>query len=398
VQFSAQHNLGVAVQSTGHGIGRWADGCMLIRTSKLDDVQVDANQRTAYIGAGNKWGAVLEKAQSVGLAPLLGSSPEVGVAGYTLGGGMGWLARKYGLALDSVNFFDVITADSQQLRISERENPDLFWAMRGGGGAFAALAGMQIRLYPVTTVYAGNLIYAPEDASEVFSRYREWVKDVPDELTSSIVLMNFPPFEMVPEIFRGKTFAFVRGCWCGDLAAGEQLLDYWRSWKKPVYDFWSPIPFSQAATISNDPVDPMPSFSNSAWLKDLDDETIATVIDYTLPKGGPPALVFSEVRHAGGAIARVPAETNAYSNRQALFNLEMIGINPIVQEHSTRLLGELKSHLTGGVYMNFLEGENVVARTREAYPPQTFKRLQAIKAEYDPNNMFRFGFGIEPQG
>ena len=404
VKFAAEQNLGVAVQSTGHGIGRRADECLLIRTHKMDSVEVDAVQRTAYIEAGTKWGAVLEKAHAVGLAPLLGSSPEVGVAGYTLGGGMGWLARKYGLALDSVDYFDVVTADGKQLRISESEHADLFWAMRGGGGSFAALVGMQIRLYPISSVYSGNLVYAPEDAREVFARYREWVKDAPDELTSSFVLMNFPPLDLVPEMFRGKSFAMVRGCWCGEVEKGEQLLSFWRDWKAPVYDLWSEIPFSQAATISNDPVDPMPSFSNGAWMKDIDDEAIATIVDRTLPKGGPPALVFTEVRHAGGAIARISSDANAYGNRQAQFNLNMIAMTPTPEMHSQVLgytqefLEDLRSHLTGGVYMNFVEGENMLERTREGYLPESYQRLREIKTKYDAGNMFHFGFGIEPLG
>lgn len=404
VQFASQQNLGVAVQSTGHGVAHPANGCLLIRTFRMTGVQVDAKRRTAYVEAGAKWDKVLEKAQGVGLAPLLGSSPDVGVAGYTLGGGMGWLARKYGLAVDSVNSFDVITADGRQLHISDSEHSDLFWSMCGGGGSFAVLVGMEIQLYPVTKVYAGNLVYAPEDARQVVARYREWIKNLPDEMTSSIVLMNFPPMETVPEMFRGKSFVMVRGCWCGTLEEGEQLLNSWRDWKVPVHDFWGELPFSQAATISNDPVDPIPSFSNGAWMKDLDDRAVDTLIDYALPNGGPPALVFSEVRHAGGVISRVDSNANAYSNREALFNLNMIGVTPTteaynqVEAHTFKFLQALEPHLTGGVYMNFLGGENAVERTKAAYPSETFQRLREIKTKYDPGNMFQYGFGIEPLG
>ena len=404
VQYAGQQNLGVAVQSTGHGIAYPANGCLLIRTSRMAEVQVDTERRTATVEAGAKWEKVLEKAEAVGLAPLLGSSPDVGVAGYTLGGGMGWLGRKYGLAVDSVNSMDVITADGRQLTISDGEHNDLFWSMRGGGGSFAVLAGMEIKLYPVTTVYAGNLVYAPEDARQVVARYREWIKDLPDEMTSSIVLMNFPPMETVPEMFRGKSFVMVRGCWCGALEEGEQLLSSWRDWKAPVHDFWGELPFNQAAVISNDPVDPVPSFSNGAWMKDLDDGAVETLIDYTFPAGGPPALVFSEVRHAGGAISRVDSNANAYSNREALFNLNMIGVTPTpevysrVEAYTDNFLQALEPHLTGGVYMNFLGGENAVERTKAAYPSETFKRLREIKTKYDPGNMFRYGFGIEPLG
>lgn len=402
VGFASQQGLGVALQSTGHGVGRRADGCVLIRTSGLGSVQVEGSSSTAYVESGVQWGAVLAQAQEQGLAPLLGSSPDVGVAGYTLGGGLGWLGRKYGLALDSVNYFDVVTADGQQRRVSDSENSDLFWAMRGGGGGFAALAGMEIKLYPVSVVYAGNLIYPPEIAREAFSRYREWVAGAPDELTSSIVLMNFPPLEMVPEMFRGKSFVFVRGCWCGDKSEGERLLSYWRDWKEPLQDMWAEIPFSQAATISNDPVDPMPSYSDGAWLSGLDDGALEKIIEYTLPRGGPPQLVFTEVRHAGGAISRVDPDSNAYSNREAQFSLDMIGLvmEPgalqSLSAYTAKFREELAPFLTGGVYMNFLDGEGVKQRTPEGFTESKLKRLREIKTKYDPENLFGYGFAIDP--
>src|SRR5690606_18565190 len=154
--------------------------------------------QTAWIEAGMQWGEVLEAAQAVGLAPLLGSSPHVGVVGYTLGGGMGWLARKYGLAADSVRRFEVVTADGRLLQASASENSDLFWALRGGSGAFAIVTGMEIQLYPVTTVYAGNLFYPAESAKQALQFFRDWTATIPDEMTSSIALANFPPLPQVP--------------------------------------------------------------------------------------------------------------------------------------------------------------------------------------------------------
>jgi hypothetical protein len=209
--------------------------------------------------------------------------------------------------------------------------------------------------------------------------------------------------DMVPEIFRGKSFVIVRGCWCGELSDGEELLSYWREWKQPRHDFWGEIPFSQAATISNDPVDPMPSYFNGAWMSDLGDGAVTAIIDRTLPKGGPPALVFVEVRHAGGAVSRVDPDANAYSHRESELVLEIIGLTPTpeafqkIEAYISAMLAELSPHLTGGVYMNFLEGDRVEKRVRDAYPPDKFQRLQQIKARYDPGNMFRFGFGIKPQ-
>lgn len=184
VRFASMQDLSIAVQATGHGVIREASDSLLIVTSQMTNVRVDPNTRTAWIGAGVKWGRVLAQTQAVGLAPLLGSSPDVGAVGYTLGGGMGWLARKYGLSADSVNRFELVTADGKIVTASKDENTDLFWGLRGGGGNFGVITGMEIRLYPVTTVYGGNLFYPVQKAKEVFTHYRQWIADAPDELTS----------------------------------------------------------------------------------------------------------------------------------------------------------------------------------------------------------------------
>jgi FAD/FMN-containing dehydrogenase len=273
VRFADAQNLGVAVKATGHGTIHEANDSLLIDTSQMTDVRVNAAALTAWVSAGVKWGRVLEQTQAVGLAPLLGSSPDVGAVGYTLGGGMGWLARKYGLSTDSVNYFELVTADGQRVRASAQENADLFWGLRGGGGNFGVVTGMEIRLYPVNMVYGGNLFYPISLAKEVYTHYRSWIANAPDELTSSIVLMNFPPVPAVPEFLRGQSFVMVRGLYSGPIEEGEKLLEYWRAWQPPLVDGFKAMPFSQVAAVSNDPLDPMPSLSSGAWLKDLSDET-----------------------------------------------------------------------------------------------------------------------------
>jgi FAD/FMN-containing dehydrogenase len=180
VRFADAQDLSIAVQATGHGVIREASDSLLLVTSQLTDVRVDPSTRTAWVSAGAKWGRVLAQTQPFGLAPLLGSSPDVGAIGYTLGGGMGWLARKYGLSTDSVNRFELVTADGEIIRASREENADLSWGLRGGGGNFGVVTGMEIRLYPVTTVYAGNLYYPAQNAREVYAHYRQWIATAPD--------------------------------------------------------------------------------------------------------------------------------------------------------------------------------------------------------------------------
>jgi hypothetical protein len=400
MRFAKGAGLAVAVQSTGHGVVRPANDSLLILTSEMKEIDVDPASQTAWVGAGAKWGMVLEKTQPFGLAPLLGSSPDVGVVGYTLGGGLGWLGRKYGLAADSVRFFEVVTADGRLVHASEAENSDLFWGLRGGGGSLGVVTGMEIGLYPVKAVYGGNLFYPIELASEVFGRYRDWIGSIPDELTSSVLIMNFPPIPEVPESLRGQSFAMVRGCYCGPLEEGEALLQSWRSWRTPLVDDFKAVPFADVATISNDPVDPLPGFSSGAWLRELSDQAIDLLIRYGYGCGNSDRSPFAvtEVRHAGGVISRVRVDTSAYSNREATLLLQLIGMAPTpeIYRHLQQMTGELKQelqpYLTGGVYLNLLSREESQQRVESGYTPEAFQRLTALKAEYDPENRLRSGF------
>ena len=403
VRFAREENLGIAIQSTGHGVVRPANGGLLIITSRMTNVHVDPDAQTAWVEAGVKWGAVLEKAQAVGLAPLLGSSPDVGVVGYTLGGGMGWLARKHGMAADSVLVFELVTADGRLVRASASENSDLYWALRGGGGgSFGIVTGMEIQLYPVATVYGGNLIYPASMAKAVMMRYRDWIANAPDELTSAIVLMNFPPIPEVPEFLRGKSAVMVRGCYAGPVEEGEALIQPWLDWQAPLANMWRAMPFAEVATISNDPEDPMPTMATGAWMRVLSDAAIDTLIEYGVSVDGSSPLVITEIRHTGGAIARGDKNAGAFGNRDASLVLNLIGATPTpearehMERHTQAMKDALRPAMTGGVYLNFLDGAEVIERTPDAYLPDSYRRLMAVKASYDPENLFRFGFNIPP--
>lgn len=402
VRFAGAQHLQVAVTGTGHGVIRNANDCLLLDTSPLAGVYMDVASQTAWIGAGTKWDTVLKATQEVGLAPLLGSSPDVGAVGYTLGGGMGWLARKYGLSTDSVNYFQVVTAAGQQVQASAAENSDLFWGLRGGGGNFGVVTGLEIRLYPVKTVYGGNLFYPVDSAGEAFTRFREWIANAPDELTASFVLMNFPPLPEVPEFLRGQSFVMIRGCYCGPVEQGEALLQPWREWKTPLVDDFKVMPFADVATISNDPRDPFPALSSGAWLGDLSDQVVETLIRYVIPRNGPPLLIFSEIRHAGGAISAVDPRSTAYSHREAQYSLQVLSAvpTPEIYAGASQYIAQLKQaltpHLHGGVYMNFLEGQEARERTRQGFSTEAYARLQMLKTQYDPQNMFGYSYDISP--
>ncbi|MGH2992456.1 MAG: FAD-binding oxidoreductase, partial [Solirubrobacterales bacterium] len=186
VTFAGEHGLGVVTQGTGHGAGslEWADDVLLVKTERLNGIEVDPDGQRARVEAGVLWRDALDAAQDHGLAGLTGSSPDVGVVGYTIGGGVGWLGRRYGLACNSVHAIELVTADGEQRRVDAGAEPELFWALRGGGGGFGVVTAIEIGLYPISEVYAGNLIFAGEDGREVFQRYREWAAGAPDEVTS----------------------------------------------------------------------------------------------------------------------------------------------------------------------------------------------------------------------
>lgn len=404
VRFARARGLRVAVQATGHGVARPADGAVLIVTSRLDEVTIDPEARTAYVSAGATWGAVLAPAQAHGLAPLLGSSPGVGAIGYTLGGGMGWLARRHGLASDHVLAFDLVTPDGIEVRASADEQPSLFWALKGGGGGtLGVVTGMLIRLVPVATVYAGNLLYPASMAREVLARWRHWIKGVGDELTSSVCLMNFPPLDEVPEPLRGQSFAIVRGCWSGDLAEGQALIDGWRTWRAPAIDLWGPMPFTEIATVSNDPVDPTPAMVTTEWFDHLPDQAIDVLTRATFPTAGPPTLVFSELRHAGGAVARNADAAANDRGRSGEIVLQLLGVvmdaeqGLAVEAHLRQTRRALAPFVTGAAYLNFCEGREKQERTRDAFSAEHLRRAQGVKAALDDEDRFCHGLGLSPR-
>lgn len=396
VRVADGHDLGVGVQSTGHGVAAALDGDLLVVTSRLRELAVDTDRCTVRVGAGLTWGPVLEAAQRHGLAPLLGSSPNVGVVGYSLGGGLGWLARRYGLAADSIVSVEMVAGSGASVVASDDEHPDLFAALRGGGGgSLGIVTAIELRLFPVTDVYGGNLLWPSEDAAEVLDHYADFAGTAPEDFTSSVVLMNYPPLPQVPEPVRGRSFVILRGCHAGDLDEGRRLVDDWRAWKAPALDLFGPMPFSDVASISNDPVSPMPFHGSGMWLRTLDRRAADAMMRFTLPAGGPPPLVFSELRHVGGAVGRGGA-LSVYGNRDRELLLNMVGVVPgpeaaAAHHHHLAAYREALADLDAGAYLNFVEGDERRARLADALTTDGSEALRRAKATFDPENRFRFG-------
>lgn len=403
---AAEHGLAVAVQATGHGVTVPADeDCLLIATTALDGVRVDAEAGTATVGGGAAWSRVLDAAQEHGLAPLMGSAPHVGAVGYTLGGGFGWLGRKHGLAVDGVRSLRVALADGRIVTTSPSNEPELFWAMCGAGaGTLGVVVEMTIALVPVADVYAGNLFYPLDAAREVFDFYRAWLDGVPEEMTSAFNITAFPPLEAVPEPLRGRTFVVVRGCHAGEAGAGAALLDEWRRRREPLMDTWGRLPFARSAEISQDPVDPVPAGSSGRWLRSLDDGVLDAMLDAVVGGDGPSPMLFAEARHAGGAIGR-PNPSVSFAARDAEHSLELVGLiaTPEADTELERRFADAWRRVAPNLadlpgYVNFADGQERVQTARQAFDDERWQRLAAVKRRYDPAGLFGNGLSLDGEG
>lgn len=401
VDFARDHTLQVAATNTGHGIALPADNNMLIDVSLMNEVKIDTEKQTAWIEAGAKWSHVLDKAQNVGLAPLMGSSTDTGAIGYTLGGGMGWLARKFGLSVDNVLSYDIVTANGKCLHVSKDENQDLFWGLSGAGAAFGLVTAMEIRLFPVDTVYAGSLMYPSENAREVFTRYKEVIKDLDNEWTTSIMIMNLPNLPFIPEVMQGKSVIMLHGCSVCSAEEGFDFVDYWLNWEQPMENHFQTMPFRDIDKVSDDPKEPSASMATNIILKELSKNVIDILIDKVIPEEGQPTpLLIAQVHQVGGAVAEIDKDAMAFSQHDAPLILKLLGTTPTPEtkaafrEIADSIRIELQPYSQEGVYLNFLTGDEKWNRTKQAFPASVYDKLIYLKKEYDPENMFAFGLNI----
>jgi FAD/FMN-containing dehydrogenase len=403
VRLARDEGLGVGVMATGHGVGAPCDGGVLVNTSRMRGVRVDPVSRTARVEAGALWADVISKAQAHGLAALAGSAPHVGVVGYTVGGGFGWLGRKYGLNASSVTGADVVTADGELSRPSADENEDLFWGLKGGGGNFGIVTSLEFRLYPLATVYGGAVFYPVEKAREVLEAYARWSVGLPDEMTTAFAFLSVPPLPFLPQPLRGRSVVVVRGCYCGERPEhGEELFRPVREGLGgPIMDTFGGMPVAAMGAISRDPVDPMGVVQHAELLSDLSPGAIDALVGVAGAGSGPPLLMV-EIRQLGGALARSQEHPNPMGRGDARFSMNAIGATPTpevaenVRTHLARLVEATRRYRTGETFLNFMEVDPAEDRVRAAYPPEDWERLVALKGEHDPNNLFRFNRNIPP--
>jgi FAD/FMN-containing dehydrogenase len=392
VAFARESGLRVNVQGTGHNalpLGDMSD-TLLIRTSRMRGVEIDAAGRRARVQAGALWEDVVPRVSEMGLAALHGSSPDVGIAGYSLGGGIGYLGRRYGIQTNSVTAIELVTAEGDHVRADAEHDADLFWALRGGGGNFGVVTALEFRLYPVESLYAGVMVWPWERGDEVLSRWAEWTQDAPEEITSMARLMQIPDMDGVPDFIRGRDIAIVNAAYLGDEADGAKVLQPLRE-LGPDTDLFGMMPPVGLANLHGDPEEPVPAASDTLMLDALPQGAIDTVMEHAGP-GSNTSLMFAELRHLGGALGRSGEGHGALAKLDGDYVLFAAGIAPTpeiaaaVEHDARRLVETVSGYGHGGRYLNFTEHR---VDTRSAYPAEVYDRLRKIRTQVDPEALFR---------
>ncbi|MFD4432711.1 FAD-binding oxidoreductase [Nocardia sp. NPDC058497] len=395
VEYAARQGLPVAVQATGHGLSVAADRGVLITTRRMDAIAIDPRARTARIGAGVRAGALVEAAAVHGLAPLNGSSPSVGVVGYVLGGGLGLLAREFGYAADHVRSIELVTADGRMRTLTPAD--ELFGAVLGSGGNFGVVTGLELDLVPVAEVYGGQLIFDTPLVDTALETWRRWTATLPDTLTSTIAAVTFPDIPPVPEPLRGRHVASIRIAFHGPAEDGERLVAPLRAIGDRLRDDLRTMPYTESHTIHSDPDFPHAYAATNALLTELTADGLAALRDLTAPGGPVEAVV--DIRHLGGALRRGTGV--AVDHREAGYVVRVItdaGVGDAAPA-GPAAVREALAPWTIGHSLNFLYGAGAAAnaaQTEAGYAPDTYTRLVAAKAKYDPHNMFRFNRNIAP--
>lgn len=391
VRFAKRAGLRVAPQGTSHNgwpLGPLRD-TILLRTTRMKGVTIDTERRVARAQAGAVWGDVTPLLEGTGLAALHGSSPTVGIVGYSLGGGIGWQARKHGMQANSVTAIEIVDAHGELLRATADQNADLFWALRGGGGNFGVVTAIEFKLHRTPAVYAGAMFWPVEQAAEVFERWSEMLPQLPDEITSAARVLAFPPLDDVPEFLRGRKMAVIDGAVLGDGELGERLLAPLRE-LEPEIDTFAEVDPSALAHLHMDPEDPMPYLTGHMLLDELPGDGLAALIEAATAEDSPLAVV--ELRHMGGALHRTAPGHGARATMDGDLLLFVVGgvMEPgaeiAVNAAIERTLATVVDWKSTTSYLNFIEEP---ATADEFFDPRTLERLRLVKSEYDPHNLIK---------
>ena len=397
VNFARAENLAVAVRGGGHNVAGNAvcDDGLMVDMSRMKGIRVDPARRTARAEPGVIWREFDRETQAFGLATTGGQISTAGIAGLTLGGGWGYLARKHGLSCDNLVSADIVTADGRLLTASATENADLFWGLRGGGGNFGVVTSFEYQLHPVGPVFAGIVAYPIQKARAVLGLFREVTSTAPEELAFDIVLITLPD---------GTPIVGMNICYNGPAAQGEKVVKPLRSAGSPVLDQIGPIPYTAAQQLL-DGFYPkgLQSYWKSSFMKKISDQAIDTMVDYCSKRPSP--MCHGLIEHQlGGAVRRTNGDATAFAHRDAEYSFMALGVCTEASDAAKcinwgrEFWGAMKDSFTGGVYVNYLgqEGDEGVERVKAAYGPEKYARLLALKKEFDPQNLFRYNQNIKP--
>ena len=400
ITFAREQHMEVSVRSGGHSIAGYGtnDGGLVIDLSLMKAITVDPEQRIARIEPGLTWGEVANTLQPHGLALTSGDVASVGVGGLLLGGGIGWMVRKHGLAIDRLRAVELVTADGQFLRASAGEHAELFWGLRGGGGNFGVATAFEVDLHPAGIILGGAVFYDAAEAERILRAYAPYTASAPDELTTIVMFMAAPPAPFIPPDKQGTAVVAILVCYTGDLAEGARVVAPLRTLGTPIADLISPMPYPALFALTEEgTIRGLRHAVRSLFLRTLSDEVIHTIVEEAAAIMSPMTLV--EVRVLGGAMSRVPADATAFAHRDKQALVMVTNFGPLADAEPARVRTEqiwqaLRPYASG-VYVNFL-GDEGERRVREAYPPATYARLAALKKRYDPTNLFHLNQNIPP--
>lgn len=404
ITFAREHALELAVRSGGHSLAWYSivEGGVVLDLSLMKTIKIDPETRMARLGAGLTWGEVAAALHPYGLGLSSGDNATVGIGGLALGGGIGWFARKYGLTIDHVRSIEVVTADGEVVTASATEHPDLFWAMRGGGGNFGVATAFEVETHPAGMVYGGAIFYDAREAATILPAYARYASSAPDELTSMALVMGAPPAPFIPPDLQGKPVVGIALVYSGDFEEGNRVVDPLRKLGTPLVDIVGPMPYPAIFQFTDDAsVYGIRQYTRSVMV-DAADEALISALLASGATDIPSEHALFQLRILGGAVKRGDASSAAFAQRErgALVLAVVYGYDEADTERheawSDRQYEAMRPFGTGA-YLGFMM-EDGQERIGEVYPPATLERLRQVKRRYDPTNVFRHNLNIEPAG
>ncbi|PVG83973.1 FAD-linked oxidase [Nocardioides gansuensis] len=391
VRYASEEGLPVAVQATGHGAAVPSEGTVFVSTRRMQGVHVDPATRVARVEAGVRWRRVIDASVPHGLAPLSGSSSGVGVVGYTLGGGMGHLARRHGFAADHVRSIELVTTGGEVRTVTADSDPDLFWAVRGGQARFGIVTAMSFDLLPVAEFFGGAMIFPAPAVERVLRAFAAWAPTMPEEVTTSVAILRLPPVEDVPPPLRGTVSLALRFAFTGSPERGQALLAPMRTVATPVLDTVGPMSYAAVDSIHMDPTDPLPAVTRGGLVHSMPDRLVDSLLGVAGPGVDVPLAVV-ELRLMGGALGRPARVPNAVAGREGAFSLYAVAPAPpplmaAALAVTAQVVDAVEPWSTGTSLVNFAGHADDVARSR-AWTPDTQARLRRVKTTVDPHHVF----------